>query len=98
MVPSRYFVNFCVSFIVRFLRLIFCCLLHDQVGQKRGRLLINLEEDEQPKKKVRLGSLATQWVSVYNARRPMKQRYCVLIFEVMRTSYLLFPEKQITAQ
>ncbi|KAG7027492.1 Casein kinase 1-like protein HD16, partial [Cucurbita argyrosperma subsp. argyrosperma] len=46
-----------------------------KVGQKRGRLLINLEEDEQPKKKVRLGSPATQWVSVYNARRPMKQRY-----------------------
>ncbi|MFQ6635136.1 hypothetical protein Gotur_011460, partial [Gossypium turneri] len=46
-----------------------------QVGQKRGRLVINLEEDEQPKKKVRLGSPATQWVSVYNARRPMKQRY-----------------------
>ncbi|KAG6738449.1 hypothetical protein POTOM_058068 [Populus tomentosa] len=45
-----------------------------QVGQKRGRLLINLEEDEQPKKKVRLGSPATQWISVYNARRPMKQR------------------------
>ncbi|KAK1584177.1 hypothetical protein Q3G72_030522 [Acer saccharum] len=46
-----------------------------KVGQKRGRLMINLEEDEQPKKKVRLGSPATQWISVYNARRPMKQRY-----------------------
>ncbi|KAL8036813.1 hypothetical protein ABFX02_11G000500 [Erythranthe guttata] len=46
-----------------------------KVGQKRGRLLINLEDDEQPKKKVRLGSPATQWISVYNARRPMKQRY-----------------------
>ncbi|KAL0334268.1 UNVERIFIED_CONTAM: Casein kinase-like protein HD16 [Sesamum angustifolium] len=46
-----------------------------KVGQKRGRLLINLDEDEQPKKKVRLGSPATQWISVYNARRPMKQRY-----------------------
>ncbi|KAK4413104.1 Casein kinase-like protein HD16 [Sesamum alatum] len=46
-----------------------------KVGQKRGRLLINVEEDEQPKKKVRLGSPATQWISVYNARRPMKQRY-----------------------
>ncbi|MBA0716377.1 hypothetical protein Golax_015211 [Gossypium laxum] len=46
-----------------------------KVGQKRGRLVINLEEDEQPRKKVRLGSPATQWVSVYNARRPMKQRY-----------------------
>ncbi|MBA0699791.1 hypothetical protein Goari_001397 [Gossypium aridum] len=46
-----------------------------KVGQKRGRLVINLEEDEQPKKKIRLGSPATQWISVYNARCPMKQRY-----------------------
>ncbi|KAJ4886224.1 Protein kinase family protein [Raphanus sativus] len=46
-----------------------------KVGQKRGRLPINLEEDEQPKKKIRIGSPATQWISVYNARRPMKQRY-----------------------
>uniref|UniRef100_A0A0D9W019 non-specific serine/threonine protein kinase n=1 Tax=Leersia perrieri TaxID=77586 RepID=A0A0D9W019_9ORYZ len=46
-----------------------------KVGQKRGRMVVNLEEDEQPKKKVRLGSPATQWISVYNARRPMKQRY-----------------------
>ncbi|KAM3366307.1 hypothetical protein ACQJBY_015638 [Aegilops geniculata] len=46
-----------------------------QVGQKRGRLLVNHEEDDQPKKKVRLGSPASQWISVYNARRPMKQRY-----------------------
>ncbi|XP_066396809.1 casein kinase 1-like protein HD16 [Miscanthus floridulus] len=46
-----------------------------KVGQKRGRLPANLEEDEQPKKKVRLGSPAAQWISVYNARRPMKQRY-----------------------
>ncbi|PIA59906.1 hypothetical protein AQUCO_00400643v1 [Aquilegia coerulea] len=46
-----------------------------KVGQKRGRLVVNLEEDDQPKKKVRVGSPATQWISVYNARRPMKQRY-----------------------
>ncbi|KAF3602458.1 hypothetical protein F2Q69_00039239, partial [Brassica cretica] len=46
-----------------------------KVGQKRGRLVINLEEDEQPRKKIRIGSPATQWISVYNARRPMKQRY-----------------------
>ncbi|KAH0937146.1 hypothetical protein HID58_004607 [Brassica napus] len=46
-----------------------------KVGQKRGRLLLNLEEDEQPKKKIRIGSPATQWISVYNSRRPMKQRY-----------------------
>ncbi|XP_073021001.1 casein kinase 1-like protein HD16 [Primulina eburnea] len=49
-----------------------------QVGQKRGRLMMDEDEggdDEQPKKKVRIGMPATQWISVYNARRPMKQRY-----------------------
>ncbi|XP_061348559.1 casein kinase 1-like protein HD16 isoform X2 [Gastrolobium bilobum] len=46
-----------------------------QVGQKRGRLNIEEEDDSQPKKKVRLGVPATQWISVYNARLPMKQRY-----------------------
>ncbi|KAK8635327.1 hypothetical protein V6N13_004068 [Hibiscus sabdariffa] len=45
-----------------------------QVGQKRGRLNLD-EEDDQPKKKVRLGVPATQWISIYNARLPMKQRY-----------------------
>jgi len=33
------------------------------------------EEDEQLKKKVRMGMPATQWISVYNAHRSMKQRY-----------------------
>lgn len=46
-----------------------------QVGQKRGRLNIDEDDDGQPKKKVRLGVPATQWISVYNARMPMKQRY-----------------------
>ncbi|XP_039122172.1 casein kinase 1-like protein HD16 isoform X2 [Dioscorea cayenensis subsp. rotundata] len=46
-----------------------------KVGQKRGRLMIEDEDDEQPKKKVRMGMPATQWISVYNSRRPMKQRY-----------------------
>jgi hypothetical protein len=36
------------------------------------------EEDDQPKKKIRLGMPATQWITVYNARRPMKQRYGML--------------------
>jgi len=36
-------------------------------------MLLNLDEDEQPKKKIRIGSPACQWISVYNARRPMKQ-------------------------
>ncbi|KAJ4971836.1 hypothetical protein NE237_004935 [Protea cynaroides] len=46
-----------------------------QVGQKRGRLTIDEDDDLLPKKKVRLGVPATQWISVYNARLPMKQRY-----------------------
>nr|XP_004251171.2 casein kinase 1-like protein HD16 [Solanum lycopersicum] len=46
-----------------------------QVGQKRGRLTVQDDDDEQPKKKVRMGMPATQWISVYNGRRPMKQRY-----------------------
>ena len=28
-----------------------------------------------PKKKIRLGLPATQWITIYNAHRPMKQRY-----------------------
>ncbi|KAJ0020211.1 hypothetical protein Pint_31340 [Pistacia integerrima] len=44
-----------------------------QVGQKRGRLNVEEEDDGQPRKKVRLGVPATQWISVYNARLPMKQ-------------------------
>ncbi|CAO2837187.1 unnamed protein product [Amaranthus hypochondriacus] len=46
-----------------------------QVGQKRGRLNADEDDDGQPKKKVRMGVPATQWISVYNARLPMKQRY-----------------------
>ncbi|THG22800.1 hypothetical protein TEA_025645 [Camellia sinensis var. sinensis] len=44
-----------------------------QVGQKRSRLNIEEDEDGLPKKKVRLGVPATQWISIYNARQPMKQ-------------------------
>ncbi|KAJ6844937.1 casein kinase 1-like protein HD16 [Iris pallida] len=46
-----------------------------KVGQKRGRLTIDDEDDGQLKKKLRVGVPATQWISVYNARLPMKQRY-----------------------
>ncbi|XP_058074816.1 casein kinase 1-like protein HD16 [Magnolia sinica] len=46
-----------------------------KVGSKRGRLHVELENDGQPKKKVRLGTPATQWVTVYNGHSPMKQRY-----------------------
>ncbi|KAK1390745.1 Casein kinase I [Heracleum sosnowskyi] len=46
-----------------------------QVGQKRGRLNLEDDDDGQPTKKVRMGVPATQWISIYNARLPMKQRY-----------------------
>ncbi|CAA0826906.1 Protein kinase family protein [Striga hermonthica] len=46
-----------------------------QVGHKRGRVNLDEDDDEQPKKKVRMGMPATQWISIYNARRPIKQRY-----------------------
>lgn len=46
-----------------------------QIGHKRGRLTSEDGDDQQPKKKVRMGLPAAQWISVYNARRPMKQRY-----------------------
>ncbi|KAE9454326.1 hypothetical protein C3L33_13774, partial [Rhododendron williamsianum] len=44
-----------------------------QVGQKRSRLNVEDDDDGLSKKKVRLGVLATQWVSIYNAKMPMKQ-------------------------
>lgn len=53
---------------------------------------INLEEDEQPKKKVRLGSPATQWISVYNARRPMKQRWKIHFFNLISHNVWLCSE------
>ncbi|KAI3799428.1 hypothetical protein L1987_34726 [Smallanthus sonchifolius] len=46
-----------------------------QVGQKRGRLNLDEEDDGQPRKKIRMGVPATQWISIYNGRKPMKQRY-----------------------
>lgn len=45
-----------------------------KVGQKRGREEADLDLAT-PKKKVRLGLPATQWITIYNAHRPMKQRY-----------------------
>jgi hypothetical protein len=47
-----------------------------KVGQKRMREADDvLEGDQGPKKKIRLGLPATQWITVYNAHRPMKQRW-----------------------
>ncbi|XP_052199319.1 casein kinase 1-like protein HD16 [Diospyros lotus] len=46
-----------------------------KVGQKRSRFLVGLEDGVQPRKRVRLGTPATQWISVYSSRSAMKQRY-----------------------
>ncbi|WOL14142.1 casein kinase 1-like protein HD16 [Canna indica] len=62
-------------------------LIH-QVGQKRGRLMMEEEDDEQPKKKIRMGMAATQWISVYNARRPMKQRYHYNVADTRITQHI----------
>ncbi|KAL3632966.1 Casein kinase 1-like protein hd16 [Castilleja foliolosa] len=59
-----------------------------QIGQKRGRLTLEDEEDEQPKKKVRMGMPATQWISIYNARKPMKQRYHYNVMDVRLSQHI----------
>ncbi|KAF7153325.1 hypothetical protein RHSIM_Rhsim01G0127400 [Rhododendron simsii] len=60
-----------------------------QVGQQRSRLNFEDDNDGLPKKKVRLGVPATQWVSIYNARMPMKQRSTHLAaLEVSTWSYI----------
>ncbi|PIA42610.1 hypothetical protein AQUCO_02000206v1 [Aquilegia coerulea] len=46
-----------------------------KVGQKRGRLVVELDDEVQNRKKVRLGTPASQWISVYNSKASMKQRY-----------------------
>ncbi|PIN10662.1 Casein kinase (serine/threonine/tyrosine protein kinase) [Handroanthus impetiginosus] len=64
-----------------------------QVGRKRARLMMDddneEEEDWQPKKKVRMGMPATQWISVYNARRPMKQRYHYNVADVRLDQHIV---------
>jgi hypothetical protein len=60
-----------------------------QVGSKRPREQDDMLDDSQaPKKKVRLGLPATQWITVYNAHRPMKQR-CVLLLYRSQPAMLL---------
>ncbi|KAI8105586.1 hypothetical protein M9434_000170 [Picochlorum sp. BPE23] len=53
--------------------------LENRVGRKRARDGQAPTDDEldlpASKKRVRLGLPATQWITVYNAHRPMKQRY-----------------------
>ena len=47
-----------------------------KVGSKRKAETLEEEgEDGRPRKKVRLGMPAQQWITIYNAHRPMKQRY-----------------------
>jgi hypothetical protein len=48
------------------------------------------DDDEQPKKKVRMGMPATQWISVYNARRPMKQRFSSEVIYVFIINVKMF--------
>ncbi|XP_021847756.1 casein kinase 1-like protein HD16 [Spinacia oleracea] len=59
-----------------------------QVGHKRGRLTMEEDDDEQPKKKIRMGMPATQWISVYNARRPMKQRYHYNVADIRLSQHI----------
>ncbi|KAJ4755707.1 Casein kinase I-like protein [Rhynchospora pubera] len=60
-----------------------------KVGQKRGRVSAAEEEDGQLRKKVRLGMPATQWISVYNARTPMKQRYHYNVADARLSQHVL---------
>ena len=58
-----------------------------KVGQKRMRDPETDSDDQALKKRIRLGLPATQWITIYNAHRPMKQRcahICILriIFNV----------------
>ncbi|GAV56488.1 LOW QUALITY PROTEIN: hypothetical protein CFOL_v3_00030 [Cephalotus follicularis] len=65
------------------------------VSQKRGRQLVELEDGEQLRKKVRLGTPASQWISVYNSRSSMKQSF---IYRLMlnSTSYcIIFIVKEV---
>ncbi|KAF8407093.1 hypothetical protein HHK36_006218 [Tetracentron sinense] len=59
-----------------------------KVGHKRGRLSMEEEDDEQPKKKVRMGMPARQWISVYNAHRSMKQRYHYNVVDVRLVQHI----------
>ena len=59
-----------------------------QVGMKRGRSQIEqLDQDEagEPRKKLRLGTPTCQWITVYNAHAPMKQRYGSHIYNMRET-------------
>ncbi|KAL6568192.1 Casein kinase 1-like protein hd16 [Orobanche hederae] len=59
-----------------------------KVGHKRGRPTLEDEEEEQPTKRVRMGTPATQWISIYNARKPMKQRYHYNVMDVRLAQHI----------
>ncbi|XP_010690200.2 casein kinase 1-like protein HD16 [Beta vulgaris subsp. vulgaris] len=67
-----------------------------KVGNKRSRPAIEDDEDEdvvegedgQAKKRVRLGKPAVQWISIYDARRPMKQRYHYNVTDVRLDAHI----------
>ncbi|KAK6140791.1 hypothetical protein DH2020_025472 [Rehmannia glutinosa] len=50
-------------------------VLHPLDSFSKRRCMMDDNGDEQSKKKVRMGVPASQWISVYNARPQMKQRY-----------------------
>lgn len=59
-----------------------------KLGHKRSRLPFDDGEDEQPKKKIRMGTPANQWISIYNARKPMKQRYHYNVMDVRLSQHI----------
>ncbi|KAF3963703.1 hypothetical protein ACB098_05G042700 [Castanea mollissima] len=59
------------------------------IGHKRARLAMEEEEEDgQPKKKVRNGLPAKQWISVYNGREPMKQRYHYNVADIRLSQHI----------
>lgn len=63
--------------------------LIQQVSKKRGRLSLEEDDTQQIKKKIRIGSPGSQWISVYNARPSMKQRYILFIKITMIVSLII---------
>lgn len=69
-----------------------------KVGQKRGREELEEEDEEcRQKKKIRQGTPATQWITVYNAHRPMKQRYASPFQAYKHKKYELVSQKRYVA-
>ncbi|KAL6524055.1 Casein kinase 1-like protein hd16 [Orobanche minor] len=58
------------------------------VGQKRGRFVDDAYVDDPPKKKVRMGTPASQWITVYNCRPPIKQRYHHMITDARLAAHI----------